>query len=202
MHYITRQDDISALPLSVRSQNCLRSADIHTIGAMMDYPADEFINIRNMGKKSVEEIQLFVQNLTDGTGEYVLVEASESVEAESVASQETVGIDGSVTVFLDETGAVVQDIPIKDLQLSVRAKNSLTHSGYNFVSQLVGITYEELMNVQNMGKKTAEEVLAYIDKISVSHRTCTVTNEFSASSNDLAKEMCTAYGEIESIWLE
>lgn len=201
MPYITRQDDISALPLSVRSKNCLSSVNIHTVGALMDYPSDELINIRNMGKKSVDEIQSVVQSLNDGTGEYVLVEASESVEAESVASLETVGIDSSVTVFLDETGAVVQDIPIKDLRLSVRAKNSLAHSGYVFVSQLVGITYEELMNVQNMGKKTAEEVLAYIDKISVSHRTCTVTNEFSASSNDLAKEMCNAYGETESIWL-
>lgn len=56
MPYITKNDDISALPLSVRSQNCLRRADIHTIGAMMDYPADEFINIRNMGVRSVEEI--------------------------------------------------------------------------------------------------------------------------------------------------
>lgn len=201
MPYITRQDDILALPLSVRSQNCLRRADICTIGAMMDYPADKLINIRNMGKKSVEEIQLFVQNLIDGTGEYVLVEASESIEAESVTSLETVGIDSSVTVFLDETGAVVQDIPIKNLRLSVRAQNSLNRSGYVFVSQLVGITYEELMNLQNMGKKTAEEVLAYIDKISVSHAVCTETSESNASGNNLATEMSTAFGETESVWL-
>ena len=75
MPYITRQDDISALPLSVRALNCLRRADIHTIGEMMDYPADELINIRNMGKKSVEEIQAFVQALNNGNGEYLLVEA-------------------------------------------------------------------------------------------------------------------------------
>ena len=56
MLYITRNDDISALPLSVRAKNCLRRADIHTIGAMMDYPADEMINIRNMGQRTVEEI--------------------------------------------------------------------------------------------------------------------------------------------------
>jgi DNA-directed RNA polymerase alpha subunit len=69
MPYITKNDDISALPLSVRSQNCLRRADIHTIGAMMDYPADEFINIRNMGVRSVEEILGFIQALADGTGD-------------------------------------------------------------------------------------------------------------------------------------
>lgn len=201
MPYITRQDDISALPLSVRSLNCLRRADIHTIGAMMDYPADELINIRNMGKKSVDEIQSVVQSLNDGNGEYVLVDAREGIAEETTAAQETVGVDGSVTVFLDETGAVVQDIAVKNLQLSVRAKNSLIRSGYEYASQLVGITYEELMNLQNMGKKTAEEVLAYIEIISVSHGACTEASESDAPGNDLATEMCTAYGEAESVWL-
>lgn len=200
MHHITRQDDISALPLSVRSLNCLRRADIHTIGAMMDYPADELINIRNMGKKSVDEIQSFVQALNDGTGEYVLVDASERVTDEAAIAQETVGVDGSVTVFLDETGSIVRDIAVKNLNLSVRAKNSLTLSGYIFASQLVGITYEELMNLQNMGKKTAEEVLAYLEKISVSHGACTESSGSTAVGSDLAADMCAAYGEAESVW--
>lgn len=200
MPYITRQDDISALPLSVRSLNCLRRADIHTIGAMMDYPANELINIRNMGKKSVDEIQSFVQALDDGTGEYVLVDASERVADEATIAQETVGVDGSVTVFLDETGAIVHDIAVKNLHLSVRAKNSLTLSGYIYASQLVGITYDELMNLQNMGKKTAEEVLAYIEKISVSHGAYTESNGSTAVGNDLSTEMCAAYGEAESVW--
>ena len=52
-----------------------------------------------------------------------------------------------------------------------------------------------------MGKKTAEEVLAYIEKISVSHGACTEASESDAPGNDLATEMCTAYGEIESVWL-
>ena len=200
MHHITRQDDISALPLSVRSLNGLRRADIHTIGAMMDFPADELINIRNMGKKSVDEIQSFVQALNDGTGEYVLVEASDRVADEATTAQGTVGIDRSVTVFLDETGVIVQDIAVKNLPLSVRAKNSLTHSGYIFASQLVGITYEELMNLQNMGKKTAEEVFAYLEKISVSHGACTESSGSTVVGNALSTEMCAAYGEAESVW--
>lgn len=200
MSYITRQDDISLLPLSVRSLNCLRRADIHTIGAIMDYPSDELITIRNMGKKSVEEIQLFVQNLKDGTGEYVVVEPNGIISDESATKHEE-DISGSVTVFLDETGAIVRDIAIQDLQLPVRAKNSLILSGYGFASQLVGISYEDLMNLKNMGKKTAEEVLAYIEKISVQREGCVPQNETSHSGNDLTSEMCTAYGESESAWI-
>ena len=200
MPYITRQDDISALPLSVRSLNCLQRAEIHTIGAMMDYPADKLINIRNMGKKSVDEIQNMVQSLKDGTGEYVLVDSKEGLAAET-APQESVGVNGSVTVFLDETGAIIQDVAVKSLQLSVRAQNSLIRNGYEYASQLIGITYEELMNLQSMGKKTAEEVCTYVEKISVSHGADTGSGESNAPGNDLATEMFTAYGKAESIWL-
>lgn len=201
MPYIIRQDDISVSPLSVRAQNCLRRADIHTIGAMMDYPADEFINIRNMGVRSVEEILGFIRSLKDGTGDYVLAEVQEQASAVVPVAQEPVASDDMSTVFLDETGANVQDIPVKELPLSVRARNSLTRNGYKFVSELVGIAYEELMNLQNMGVKTAEEVLAYIEKISVQHGTCVTQNEANTSGNDLAAEMHSAYGEGENVWL-
>ena len=201
MPYIIRQDDISVLPLSVRAQNCLRRADIHTIGTMMDYPADEFINIRNMGVRSVEEILGFIRSLKDGTGDYVLAEAQEQAAAVVPMVQEPAASDDMSTVFLDETGAIVQDIPVKELLFSVRARNSLTRNGYKFASELVGITYGELMNLQNMGVKTAEEVLAYIEKISVQRGTCVTQNEANSSGNDLAAEMHSAYGEGENVWL-
>lgn len=201
MSYITRQDDISVLPLSNRSLNCLRRADIHTIGAMMDYPSDELINLRNMGKKSVEEIQTVIRSLNDGFGEYVLVDTNEIIANKNIVTQGVVSTDGSVTVALNETAEVIQDVAVNDLQLSVRAKNSLIYNGYKYASQLVGITYEELMNLRSTGKKTAEEILLYIEKISISRGACMEVSEANNSSNDLTSEMCTAYGEAESAWI-
>ncbi len=194
MLYITKNDDISVLPLSVRSKNCLRSEAVHTIGAMMDYPAEKLINIRSMGKKSVEEIQSFVRALNEGTGEFVLVETGDGSVADTTFLQKNK--DGVMAIFIDETGAVVQDIPVKDLPLSVRARNSLSHEGFEFASQLLGVTFDELMNLKNMGKKTAEEVLAYIEKIPIEHKPGTIPSVYS-----LAAEMCAAYGEKESEWL-
>ena len=200
MLYITRNDDISALPLSVRAKNCLRRADIHTIGAMMDYPADELINIRNMGQRTVEEILGFVRDLTEGTGEYLLVEAQgqnadPSLRASGACAE-------SVTVFLDETGAVVQDIPIKDLPLSVRARNSLTRNGYQFASELVGITHDGLMQMKKMGLKTAEEVLAYFEKISVQTGGGAIQSDDGTGGNEMAAQMCASYGGEGSVWLQ
>ena len=37
MTYITREDGITALPLSNRAANCLRREGLHTIGDMLDY---------------------------------------------------------------------------------------------------------------------------------------------------------------------
>ena len=75
MPYITRQDDISVLPLSVRSLNCLRHAEITTVGEMLDFPINQLITIRSMGKKSVEEVQFWIKNLPSGIGAYTLMDS-------------------------------------------------------------------------------------------------------------------------------
>lgn len=200
MPYITRQDDISVLHLSVRSQNCLRRAGILTIGAMLDYPLEEFINLRNMGVRSVEEIKGHIQALTQGTGAYVLVEAGAALPAPDIHSPDAAA-GKTVTFFLDETGAVVPDLPVQDLRLSIRAKNNLIRNGYESASQLVGISCEALMNAQGMGRKSAEEVLAYIARISVLRSASDSPEAAGDAGLDLAGELCAAYGEEQNIWL-
>lgn len=196
MSYITRKDNISILPLSVRSMNCLHNAGINTIGAMIDYPIDEFINIRNVGKKSVAEIQNFIQAIKAGTcGEYILVDEKES--SSLIAENNDVS-----PVFQDENGLIVSDLSITKLNLSNRALNCLTGNGIESVSQLIGKTYMELMKIKNMGKKTAKEILSCIEKITVKQGTCATKNYVDDDfSNELATEMYKAYGESESVWL-
>ncbi len=47
---------ISELELSVRSSNCLKEANIKTIGDLVRKPESELLNFRNFGKKSLNEI--------------------------------------------------------------------------------------------------------------------------------------------------
>ena len=51
-----RSISIKDIGLSVRSSNCLYRADITTVGEMLDTPEESFSNIRNLGKKSLNEI--------------------------------------------------------------------------------------------------------------------------------------------------
>lgn len=199
MPYITREDDISVLPLSVRSQNCLRRANIHTIGAMMDYPTDELINIRNMGIRSVTEIQHWITTLSEGTDGYSLVEYIEVPSQVETAQARTV----KETVFLDENGAVTEDIPIVETDLSVRAKNGLKRAGIQFVSQLVGLSTDDLMGIRNMGAKSVDEVLDFISKIKITYEKPIDNQEHITSTsdcNEMVKEFTEAYGQTDTVW--
>ena len=70
MPYITRDDDISALELSGQTENCLRKTGIHTIGAMLDYPESDLMEVYNIGKKECAEIQTVTQSVLEGNGKY------------------------------------------------------------------------------------------------------------------------------------
>ena len=47
---------IEILDLSVRASNCLKRANIYTIGDLTERTEDDLSKIRNLGKKSVDEI--------------------------------------------------------------------------------------------------------------------------------------------------
>ena len=48
---------IEELDLSVRSFNCLKRANINTVEDLISKPQDEMIKLRNLGRKSLEEVE-------------------------------------------------------------------------------------------------------------------------------------------------
>ena len=47
---------IEELDLSVRSFNCLKRANINTVGDLISKTEEEMIKLRNLGRKSLEEV--------------------------------------------------------------------------------------------------------------------------------------------------
>ena len=47
---------IEELDLSVRSSNCLRRAGINTVEDLINKTEDELLKVRNLGRKSFEEV--------------------------------------------------------------------------------------------------------------------------------------------------
>ena len=64
--------DVQELELSVRSSNCLRNANIRTIGELTRKTEDDIAKFRNFGKKSLAEIKEKLQkrNLSLGMTDY------------------------------------------------------------------------------------------------------------------------------------
>ncbi|MBE5816208.1 MAG: DNA-directed RNA polymerase subunit alpha [Clostridiales bacterium] len=54
---------IEDLELSVRSYNCLKRAGINTIGELVQKSEEDMIKVRNLGKKSLEEVELKLRSL-------------------------------------------------------------------------------------------------------------------------------------------
>ena len=48
---------MEALELSVRTSNCLKNANIRTIGDLIQRTEEELIKIRNFGRRSLQEIK-------------------------------------------------------------------------------------------------------------------------------------------------
>lgn len=62
------------------------------------------------------------------------------------------------------------EMPIEELDLSVRSYNCLKRAGINTVGELCAKTEEEMMKVRNLGRKSLEEVVEKLNAIGLSLR--------------------------------
>jgi DNA-directed RNA polymerase subunit alpha len=52
--------NLSELDLSVRAYNCLKAAEIRTLGDLVSYNIADLLKFRNFGKKSLSELEELV----------------------------------------------------------------------------------------------------------------------------------------------
>ena len=60
---------LTDMNLSVRALNCLKAADVETLGDLVQYNKTDLLKFRNFGKKSLSELDDLLEslNLTFGT---------------------------------------------------------------------------------------------------------------------------------------
>lgn len=62
------------------------------------------------------------------------------------------------------------EMPIEDLDLSVRSYNSLKRAGINTVQELIMRTEEDMMKIRNLGKKSLEEIRVKLSELGLDFR--------------------------------
>ena len=55
-----------------------------------------------------------------------------------------------------------EDIPLEELELSVRSYNCLKRAGMNTLREVSEMTFDELCHVRNLGKKSVDEICAVL----------------------------------------
>jgi DNA-directed RNA polymerase subunit alpha len=144
-----RLDQVLSLPvsdfeLSVRSRNCLQKMGIQTLGDLARTTEEEILASKNFGETSLVEIKdmLATKGLTLGQ----IAEPSAAVESEPEVLEPSA----------DEQE--IYNLPITELNLSVRARKCTTKLGIASIGDLVRRTAEDLLECKNFGVTSLNEV--------------------------------------------
>lgn len=153
---------IEQLNLSNRTYDCLKSNNINTIMDLMFVSEEELIRLRNLGEKSLKEINNIKYELLNGSfvfnkskQERINISESKSLLTSSIIeciSNDKLKIKR--IMFYDEYGSLHHDLKVNKLKISARGINALLNNGYTYVS--------ELISFKNMGNKTANEIVKKI----------------------------------------
>ncbi|MEE3928348.1 DNA-directed RNA polymerase subunit alpha [Mycoplasmopsis ciconiae] len=121
----------------------------------------------NSASVKVEEKLTFTL-VTDGTvkPEQVLTQASSILIAhfKVIANVDEMRLDVFNEENEDETEVQESDIDITQLNLSVRSLNALRRIGKTKVSEVANMTYDELEQTKNLGKKSLDEIVQKIQE--------------------------------------
>lgn len=81
------------------------------------------------------------------------------------------GKDADIMIEKEDTSSdKTLEMPIEELDLSVRSYNCLKRAGINTVGELCSRTEEEMMKVRNLGRKSLEEVVEKLSALGLSLR--------------------------------
>ncbi len=172
---ITENDDIEELDLYIRSFNCLKRAKINTIAELTAMTEVDLIKVRNLGRKSMEEIitvlfahgykitttpdeplypdykfPLYANNSFNICGHRVLE------DGQMVKVYNPLAIENNTEPIII---SLTEASDISELDLTVRAFNCLYRKGCTQVCDVTDLTFSEMLTVRNLGLKNACEVL-------------------------------------------
>jgi len=145
-----RLDQVMGLPvsdfeLSVRSRNCLQKMGIQTLGDLARTSEEEILASKNFGETSLIEIKEML--------------ASKGLSLGQIAAPAPAPLAGEPEAFeavADDQEA--NNLPITELNLSVRARKCTTKLGITTIGDLVRRTAEDLLECKNFGVTSLNEV--------------------------------------------
>jgi DNA-directed RNA polymerase subunit alpha len=146
---------ISDFELSVRSRNCLKKMNIHTVGDLLRTSESELLSYKNFGETSLQEIKQILEIKEMRLGMALDdKDASKPIDPE-IASQ---------------AGPEILNKTMDDLGLSVRARRALDRLGVKTVLELISKTEAELLGCKNFGVTSLNEIKEQLEGLGLGLR--------------------------------
>ena len=136
---------VSDFELSVRSRNCLKKMDIHTLGDLVNTSEQQLLASKNFGETSLHEIKemLTMKGLHLGQGlESKPKRIQFQINPEELTPEEQ----------------AMYSRPVSDLNFSVRARKCMNRLGITTIGELVAHSGDELLESKNFGVTSLVEV--------------------------------------------
>ncbi len=160
MNYYLIDDSIEKLNFSKRTHNALRNSSINTIGELINYPRENFINIRNLGEKSYREVIRTLNQIE--YGKVLVIDDNENVSVQTYNSTEKIT---KPKVFLFDDSNFYIDKSLSEIGLSARSYHCLMNSNIKYLSDLIKADVNDLINIRNLGEKSLNEIIAKRDDV-------------------------------------
>jgi len=148
---------ISEFELSVRSRNCLRQMNLHTLGDLLRTTPAELLAYKNFGETSLHEIEAILAQKGLRIGQ-LLEEKESSLIAALTPQQE------------DSTQSGLLSRSVAELELYVRSRKCLMRLGISTIGELANRTEAELLAIKNFGMTSLSEIKRRLAEIGISLR--------------------------------
>jgi DNA-directed RNA polymerase subunit alpha len=147
---------IADFELSVRSRNCLRQMNIRTLGDLLRASENELLSYKNFGETSLNEVKAML-----GHKGLELGQAAAPPEPPPEVPEAT-------PPALGAPGTIDPSRSVADLELSVRSRKALQRLGIVALSDLIGSSEAELMNIKNFGQTSLVEIKQQLARFGLS----------------------------------
>jgi DNA-directed RNA polymerase subunit alpha len=149
------QVPISDFELSARSRNCLERAGIVTLGDLTRVTEAELLAGKNFGETSLREIR----DILDSRGLAIGQSAHQAPPTPVY-----------VTEDLAPEERHKYEMPVTDLNLSVRARKCVTRLGLTTIGELITKSADELLSMRNFGVTSLNEIRAKLSDVGLKLR--------------------------------
>ena len=180
-HYKERETPIGSLKLSTRAYNVLRRANIEQIYQALDFYPDGFMGMRNMGKKTSDEICRVLESAMQNAYRAIISGYDCNMEeqgdsGDGTLQEETDPIPEDPTnltllellhhpAYAEKTECFLRanDVPLEAMNFGARSYNALMNSGYKSLLEILCTYPDNLRFIKNVGAKSTAEIRQVVD---------------------------------------